>query len=396
MAGDKSGSIHLFDSSLNKQGSFPLNRGRVKSLDVQERILVGTADGDILEADKSTGEVVGGEPLMWGHGPGEIWGLACPPGLGGDWFVTTADDKTARVWSLSGRRQLSKIKLSDMSRCADVTDEGLLAVGLGGEGGRGKAKKKKRKAKAMEGGYALLQVDVGGGWGVTQLTSEMQSAEWVSDVKLHKGMMGVGSHDNKVRVGFECRARRAGGGRRLTPPSPLFSPPLKVYLYDVSGDGTSRLRGKCVKHNSYITHLDFSSDGKFIQSNCGGYELLFYSTKDGKQITSASSLRDTSWATQTCTLGWPVQEIFPPGCDGTDVNAACCSKDGKYVYTSDDFGKLNVFNYPCVTKGAQCVEGRGHSSHVTCVRELGQGRVVTTGGKDGTVICWRVKDGDVS
>ena len=71
----------------------------------------------------------------------------------------------------------------------------------------------------------------------------MQSAEWVSDVKLHMGTLGVGSHDNKV------------------------------YLYDVNGKGAAKLKGKCAKHNSYITHLDFSQDGKFVQSNCGGYEV---------------------------------------------------------------------------------------------------------------------------
>ena len=56
---------------------------------------------------------------------------------------------------------------------------------------------------------------------------------------------------------------------------------------------------------------------------------------------------------------------------------------------------MKVFNYPVITKGAKYVEGIGHSSHVTCVRELGPGRVVTTGGLDRSVICWRIKDGDV-
>jgi microtubule-associated protein-like 6 len=48
-----------------------------------------------------------------------------------------------------------------------------------------------------------------------------------------------------------------------------------------------------------------------MQSNCGAYELLFSETNKGQQITSASSLRDTQWDTFTCTLGWPVQGIWP-------------------------------------------------------------------------------------
>ena len=47
-----------------------------------------------------------------------------------------------------------------------------------------------------------------------------------------------------------------------------------IYLYDARG-GRFELRAKCAKHNSYITHLDFSSDSSTIVSNCGAYELLF-------------------------------------------------------------------------------------------------------------------------
>ena len=80
----------------------------------------------------------------------------------------------------------------------------------------------------------------------------------------------------------------------------------RIYLYHVNGRFYSRkalLRG----HSSYITHMDFSVDSRFLQSNCGAYELLFWKVADGQQVTSASSLRDTEWASWTCTLGWPVQ-----------------------------------------------------------------------------------------
>ncbi len=42
----------------------------------------------------------------------------------------------------------------------------------------------------------------------------------------------------------------------------------------------------CKGHTSYITHVDFSKDSLSLQSNCGAYELLFWDTKDGKQIKS--------------------------------------------------------------------------------------------------------------
>ena len=85
-----------------------------------------------------------------------------------------------------------------------------------------------------------------------------------------------------------------------------------IYLYSICrGDSavTLTLRSKFSKHNSYITHFDFSADSRFVQSNCGAYELLFSNASNGKQITSAAELKDVKWATWTCTLGWPVQVL---------------------------------------------------------------------------------------
>jgi microtubule-associated protein-like 6 len=64
-------------------------------------------------------------------------------------------------------------------------------------------------------------------------------------------------------------------------------------------------------------------------------------------------------------LGWPVQGIWPECADGTDINSVDRSEDGKLLATADDFGTLKIFNYPCIKKGSEFVECRGHSSHVT-------------------------------
>ncbi len=57
------------------------------------------------------------------------------------------------------------------------------------------------------------------------------------------------------------------------------------------------------KHNSYITHFDFSQDSRYLQSNDGAYELLFGDVSTGAHIPAASALKDVQWATWTCTLG---------------------------------------------------------------------------------------------
>ena len=69
---------------------------------------------------------------------------------------------------------------------------------------------------------------------------------WVSDVKFSpdSNTFAIGTHDRNI------------------------------YLYDARG-GRFKLKAKCVKHNSYITHFDFSSDSSTIQANDGAYEMLF-------------------------------------------------------------------------------------------------------------------------
>jgi WD40 repeat protein len=80
-----------------------------------------------------------------------------------------------------------------------------------------------------------------------------------------------------------------------------------IYLYsvDIPGGKYTR-RAVCSGHSSVVTHLDWSADSQFLQSNSQDYELLFWQAS-GNIFRSASKLRDVQWATWTATLGWPVQ-----------------------------------------------------------------------------------------
>ncbi len=75
-----------------------------------------------------------------------------------------------------------------------------------------------------------------------------------------------------------------------------------VYVYSVNQQ--FRRKAKFSKHNAGISQFDFTADGKFLQSNCSGYEILFSDANSGAQITDgATKLLDSPWDTWTCTLG---------------------------------------------------------------------------------------------
>ena len=156
------------------------------------------------------------------------------------------------------------------------------------------------------------------------------------------------------------------------------------------------------KHSSAVLNFDFNGNGTSFQSNCQAGELLYGTFINDKveQETSATKMAQYNgvrevdgdphfWASQTCTLGWPVQGIWPPGSDTSDINACDRSHKQDLLATVDDYGLVKVFRYPPVDDASKHLQFSGHSSHVTNVRwTLGE-NLITTGGNDKCVFVWR-------
>jgi WD40 repeat protein len=167
-----------------------------------------------------------------------------------------------------------------------------------------------------------------------------------------------------------------------------------VVLLDVT-DGY-KPKGLLKASNSFLTHIDWSQDGQCIQTNDGAYELLFYHIDEGElksssQNTNATSLRDTKWATQNCVLGWPVQGIFDPSQDGSDVNTVDITASRTLAVTGDDTGNVNLYRYPVAAKGNKCNSAHAHSSHVVTTRFTADEKyVISVGGHDLSIMQWAI------
>ncbi|ETP32383.1 hypothetical protein F442_18894 [Phytophthora nicotianae P10297] len=358
-------SLKCFDLGAMQVGSFGKFINSVYLNSTGRKLLVGTCSSDIIEIDVASGSVLnGGQPLFSGHFAMELWGLAVHPSQRE--FVTVGDDRTLRVWDMEAKRLIQARLLPAKARaCAYSPDSELLAVGFGGDNGvrqRRKPASKQGQAQSREGGFAVLRardLDTG-----TLVFEDKPAKEWISDVKFSPNgdILALGSHDNSI------------------------------YLYSVgSGASEFKKRKPFSKHNSYITHFDFSDDGKYIQSNCGAYEYLFCDTASSSQVSRASSVRDVHWATWTCTLGWPVQGIWPDCADGTDINAVCASSTRTILASGDDSGNVKFFRYPCIPKGSKFIARRGHSSHVANVRfSFDDKYLISVGGNDRSIFQWKL------
>uniref|UniRef100_A0A8C7QYT8 EMAP like 1 n=1 Tax=Oncorhynchus mykiss TaxID=8022 RepID=A0A8C7QYT8_ONCMY len=139
---------------------------------------------------------------------------------------------------------------------------------------------------------------------------------------------------------------------------------IYIYVVGESGRKYSRL-GKCSGHSSFITHLDWSVDSQYLVSNSGDYEILYWIPSVCKQVVSVETTRDIPWATSTCTLGF---QVF-----GEQFSR---SNEKQLIFFS--------FQAPSHVYG-------GHSSHVTNVNFLfDDSCLVSTGGKDMSVMQWRI------
>jgi echinoderm microtubule-associated protein-like 6 len=320
-----------------------------------QRLLIGTWSSDILEVDMASGTVLhGGKPLCSGHFSLELWGLAVHPST--HQFVTTGDDGTLRVWDMDAKKLLAMTKLTTKARaCAYSPDGTLLAVGFGGD--NGVRRKAGKASSSKDGAIAALSAH-----DLSVRFEDRPAKEWISDIKFSPcgRLLAAGSHDNAI------------------------------HFYAVT-ESSFKKRKPFAKHNSYVTHLDFSRDSKFVQSNCGAYELLFCDASSSDQVRFASSLKDTAWHTWTCPLGWPVQGIWPECADGTDINAVCASASRTMLATGDDSSRVKLFRFPCTMKGAKFLEARGHASHVTNVRfSFDDKFILSTGGNDRSIFQWKL------
>ena len=90
----------------------------------------------------------------------------------------------------------------------------------------------------------------------------------------------------------------------------------KIIVYNI----TNKFRRQCtLRYHQYpITALDFSKDGNIIQSTCEGYSINYLGdlTKGTRNRNGAANYKEEPWYSWTCSIGWPVQGIWPACSNG--------------------------------------------------------------------------------
>ncbi|XP_006839525.1 PREDICTED: echinoderm microtubule-associated protein-like 4 [Chrysochloris asiatica] len=338
--GGKDRKIILWDHDLNPEREIevPDQYGTIRAVaeGKTDQFLVGTSRNFILRGTFNDGFQI----EVQGH-TDELWGLATHPFK--DLLLTCAQDRQVCMWnSVEHRLEWTRL-VDEPGHCADFHPSGTV-VAIGTHSGR----------------WFVLDAETRD---LVSIHTDGNEQLSVMRYSVDGTFLAVGSHDNFI------------------------------YLYIVTENGRKYSRyGKCTGHSSYITHLDWSPDNKFIMSNSGDYEILYWNIPNGcKLIRNRSECKDTDWTTYTCVLGFHVFGVWPEGSDGTDINALVRSHNRKVIAVADDFCKVHLFQYPCSKPKAPSHKYSAHSSHVTNVSFThNDSHLISTGGKDMSIIQWKL------
>jgi len=377
VTGGSDGVVNILDKRMDVSKKFTLKE-KVSSVHIRDDdLLIGTMGAEVYAvrgyAESSAEDEEGMEMVTAGHSDGELWALAvCKDGKS---YVTVGEDNEIAVWDVMTHRCLRRSIISDKKgkkpKILKASTTSTHPVN--------------QCARAIDVSPNNKHVIIGQNNGEVSVY-DTKTLKLITTVNLNSyGKRQVKEqHDNWI----QCLSYSPSGHAVA-----VGTHGSVVCILDPSSD--YEVKGTLKGSNSFISHLDWSDDGHYLQTNDGAYELLFYSIDEDdlahtKQITSATSMRDTHWATQTCTLSWSTQGIYDPSQNGQQIDTCHVSNDGALCVSGDDRGAVNLFRYP-VLKGGKSNSSQCHSSHVTTVRfAVDDKYVLSTGGHDLAIMQWLI------
>ena len=369
--------VNVLDKRMEVSKKYTMKE-KVSSVHIRDDdLLIGTMGAEVYAmrgyAESSAEDAEGMEMVTAGHSDGELWALAvCKDGKS---YVTVGEDNEIAVWDVMTHRCLRRSIISDKKgkkpKILQASTTSTHPVN--------------QCARAIDVSPNNKHVIIGQNTGEVSVY-DLKSLKLVTSVNLnpHGKKQVKEQHDNWI----QCLSYSPSGHAVA-----VGTHGSVVCILDAATD--YEVKGVLKASNSFISHLDWSDDGHYLQTNDGAYELLFYSIDEDdltqtKQITSATSMRDTHWATQTCTLSWSTQGIYDPSQNGQEIHTCHVSGDGALCVSGDDRGAVNLFRYP-VLKGGKSNSAQCHSSHVTTVRfAVDDKYVLSTGGHDLAIMQWLI------
>jgi len=166
-----------------------------------------------------------------------------------------------------------------------------------------------------------------------------------------------------------------------------------LYIFGINDNGK-----KCVKWAPYSSraapsHLQWGEDSQIIRIFTRDYEISYLRLDNkNKTLKRCNKIPDSDkykFFGSPLIAGWETKGCLQHGMDGTDINDAALSNDGKIIACGDDHGKVRIHNFPVVLQEPNKVYS-GHAEHVQSVEFTGNDNyLISVGGADMSIFQWK-------
>lgn len=196
-----------------------------------------------------------------------------------------------------------------------------------------------------------------------------------------------------------------------------------ILLYSVNDD--YEIIAKCLRHAHPVTYIDYSLAGEWLRSNSTTGELYFFNVDDGALQSNIASMRDVSWASQTCLFTWHSKGIhgidvsrrvervtacvttYPrnlPDSTGMELVESTSIGGGSMgsgsgmtteghvplLLSGSSLGQVRIYRYPVVTEPCEHMRYPAHVGVVCSVMFSYDNQYMVTAGHDGCILLLQV------
>ncbi|KAJ8604819.1 hypothetical protein CTAYLR_001017 [Chrysophaeum taylorii] len=162
-----------------------------------------------------------------------------------------------------------------------------------------------------------------------------------------------------------------------------------LYLYTVQSETDYKLYAAFDKHAAPIASVDFSTNSNYLRScsskNKSRHKLLHCTVLGGDEV-AAYDVKDVTWASETCLIGYATQAVHQGGLS-SDVSVLARSDDHKSLAACTTRGDLCFYGYPAV-EPHDPTHVLAHAATVTSIDYAPGGGSMFTAGADTLILEW--------
>nr|XP_045610658.1 echinoderm microtubule-associated protein-like CG42247 [Procambarus clarkii] len=199
----------------------------------------------------------------------------------------------------------------------------------------------------------------------------------------------TGQHVTTLRVcgsPISCLAYNPGGELLA-----VGSQNGSVYLYRSTKDGFVYTRCGKMTGTQPLSAVDWSTSGRYLQSVSTEYDVIFWSLAELTRVKNTQEVRNETWATQTCPLGFMVHGIWSGSKEAATQVTVDRGPRGDVLAVGDSDGYIKLYRYPVLSTKAGYQEYKVYTSYVSSVRfSHTDNYLYTIGGTDAALMRWRI------